>query len=162
MKKTDAPAVASIQVRAWRKAYATIIDSAYLSSLNVEKKIIDWQTGMEVNDDVTRLLVCKNQKVLGFAVGLENRDSIEDADAELAAIYIDPDHWNKRLGGKLFLKMEDEFRIKGFRSYFVWVLEENFLARRFYEKRGGKILPQRKAITLNRISYPVVSYLFKL
>ncbi len=158
--KKDALRVAEIQVSSWRKGYQDIIDERYLSSLDIQKKAEGWKTGIEINPHFIRLVISLKGKILGFAVGLENTDELQQAHAEVAAFYIDPDSWGNGLGKKLFKELKDQFQQKGWRVSFLWVLQENHRARSFYEKQGGILTNQKKFITLGGIDYPLVSYLF--
>jgi putative acetyltransferase len=65
--------------------------------------------------------------VLGFAVLLEN---------ELGHFYVEPDSFGRGIGSAL-LAHAKERRPRGFR---FWVFQRNERARRFYERRGCRLV----------------------
>jgi putative acetyltransferase len=84
------------------------------------------------------------------------RDAIADADAEayiaeiewepvgsvsigdvyMRTLYVAPSHWRDGVGTALHDFALDRLRARGCRTAKLWTLEENWLARLFYEKRG--------------------------
>ena len=73
-------------------------------------------------------------KVVGFvSVGASRSD---DAEGELYAIYVHPDHWGTGVGRELMQAGEAELRRLGHRRVILWVLDDNPRARRFYELAG--------------------------
>lgn len=142
MRVSDAEQVASIQVAAWRKAYADILPAAYLNNLSVVKIAQNWKVGSEINPDVIRLVAENEKIVIGFAAGLENRTALKslDIDAELWSIYVQPDSWRISVGTFLFFSFKERVA----KDFVVWVLKDNHAARKFYEKFGGEMLEDRK------------------
>ena len=140
MKPEDSLEVARIHTLSWQKAYKGIVDQNFLDSIDIEKRAASWKTGIETNDPcIIRLVSEKNNHILGFACGLENRTKIElpDCDAELWAIYVHPDHENQGAGKSLLEYFKEELRLAGKTRFCVWAIKENLPARRFYEKLGG-------------------------
>jgi hypothetical protein len=69
----------------------------------------------------------------------EDADASEDTgQAEIQAIYVDPDRFGRGIGRTLLGRAMDELRATGFRDVVLWVLEGNDRARRFYEAAGWR------------------------
>lgn len=109
----------------------------FLAALSSDQRIPQWERGLSENRyDV--VLALAGQSVIGFSAYLQSRD----ADArtaytgEVSAIYVLPDAWNSGAGKALLMKSEEGLRAKGFSEVFLWVLDSNERARRFYERRG--------------------------
>ena len=52
------------------------------------------------------------------------------------SIYLLPEYMGRGYGTALLKKCISELESRGFEGILLWVLEENFRARRFYESRG--------------------------
>ena len=76
-------------------------------------------------------------QVAGFAcVGVWRNDSENTELGELWAMYVDPDHWGTGAGHTLMKATFDHFANQQVRTGYLWVLEANPRARRFYERQG--------------------------
>src|SRR5213595_1956420 len=76
-------------------------------------------------------------EVVGFVAVGASRD--DDADGELYAIYVDPEHWGTGVGRKLIHAAETQLRVLAHRDVVLWVFEDNPCARRFYEAAGWQL-----------------------
>ena len=68
-------------------------------------------------------------------IGMSEDDDKKGA-FELHFIYVDPDYVRMGAGSEMLRFFEQKGREKGCAEYVVWVLEENEMGRRFYEKNG--------------------------
>jgi ribosomal protein S18 acetylase RimI-like enzyme len=133
----DAPKIARINVETWRMAYRGHIPDADLDAFDVSRRTTFWQ----------RLLAEKRGEVfvaedgggiMGFCNLIPTRDKDGDpqAIAEIAAIYVLPQHWRKGAGRALCGSALAEARRRGYKMVTLWVLASNGGARRFYEAVG--------------------------
>jgi GNAT superfamily N-acetyltransferase len=123
----DAEAVAQVHVRAWQSAYARVFPRERLADLNVERRVRRWR-------DWPPLVAEADGTIVGFVSVGASREP--DADGELFAIYVDPDHWGTGVGRDLITAAEERLRELGYSEAMLWVLAENARARRFYERAG--------------------------
>lgn len=72
----------------------------------------------------------------GVAAYGEARDEAFFGWGEIVSLYLMPDRFGCGLGGVLLNAALEELRGKGYQSAYLWVLEKNERARRFYEKHG--------------------------
>lgn len=162
IKESDIKAVATIHHECWQKAYAGILPDNYLLSLTQASFEKRWTNGMMVNKDVVRLVALEKSLPVGFIVGLENRtpDKCPDADGEIWAIYVHPDHWGKGVGKLLLHEFLEVMKAKGHKRLLLWALEKNDRARGFYEAMGGELIHATHELDINGEKFSEVGYLF--
>ncbi len=161
----DSHAVAMAHTLSWQHAYKGIIAQTFLDSIDLKKRETNWRSEIEKNDPPLIRLVCEaNLKVVAFACGLDNRTRglLPDCDSELWAIYSLPSEIGKGYGKRLL----DEFKFKlkslGKRRFCVWVLKDNSIGRRFYERHGGNLCPISKIVKIGDQEFAEVAYEFDL
>jgi ribosomal protein S18 acetylase RimI-like enzyme len=146
----DAEAVARVQVRSWQAAYAHVLPAEALAGPSVERRAEQWRTWPPP------LVAEVDGQIVGFvAVGAARDD---DADGELYAIYVDPEHWGTGVGRGLIRAGERRLAELGYTDVVLWVLEDNPRARRFYEAAGWSHDGSRQPIDLFGVSLPEVRY----
>lgn len=143
----DANGVAVVHVDSWRSAYAGLIDQAVLDGQSVEKRTAMWRTWIEKSllgestdaygPVAHRLLVAEDgDRILGWASFGGGRDEELTHLGELAGLYAHPSSWGRGVGHALMTRVEDELRAEGWTEAYLWVLNGNERASRFYENHG--------------------------
>lgn len=118
-----------VHCASWQEAYRGIVSDRYLDSMTVEA------TTARARQFPENTLIAKDQeKVVGFAVyGSSKDEDLPDA-GEIIAIYVLSAYYNRKIGYRL---MNEAFsRLREYNTVFVWVLEKNERAIRFYQKYG--------------------------
>jgi GNAT superfamily N-acetyltransferase len=141
----DATAIAVAHVRAWQVAYEGIVPASYLLGIDVDERTKTWESilsgevaveGMRAPTDVVAV---KDGRVVGFAnVGPFRRAPSDATAGEIWAIYVHPDHWGTGAGAALMQEAVAEFARQTVTRGYLWVLEDNALARAFYERFGWR------------------------
>ena len=151
-EQNDGAALGRIYCLSWQEGYKGILPEEYLSALTVEfcapKKI--YPDNNLVWEDAS-----------GGLTGLVNLGASRDGEVacgELRAIYVLPDAWGSGVAAGLFRAAVDRLKERGFDRFFLWVLEDNFRARRFYEKMGMKCTDERKAVNIGGKETAEVKY----
>jgi ribosomal protein S18 acetylase RimI-like enzyme len=128
----DAPGLAVVHVASWQEAYRGLIDQAFLDSMDVEIRTETWNGILRQHRG--RVLVAESDGgIAGFcAVG----QSTNPGWGEIYAIYLDPRHWGRGLGGDLLAAGEQALSDEGEERALLWVLDANRRARAFYERQG--------------------------
>jgi GNAT superfamily N-acetyltransferase len=143
----DVPDIASIHVRSWRAAYASILPAEYLNGLSVARRTEVWTRVIEQGKP-NLILAVKGSSALGFAAWGASRDAdATQSVAEVEACYVDPDHWRTGAGRALFQVLKRAAEEQRFQRVTLWVLEENYLARRFYEAHGFRHEDRKRQLT---------------
>jgi GNAT superfamily N-acetyltransferase len=145
----DAEGVARVQVASWQAAYAHALPRDQLAALSVEERAEQWRRSPPIVADL-------DGEVVGFCSVGAARD--EDADGELFAIYVLPDHWGAGVGRRLIEAGEDQLRRLGHREAVLWVMDDNPRARRFYELAGWSADGQARDIEMFGFDIPEVRY----
>ena len=138
-----------MHVRTWQAAYAHVFSAEQLAGLSVERRAEMWR-------ETPPLVAEADGEVIGFVSVGASRD--DDADGELFAIYVHPDHWGTGAGRELIIAGEERLRGLGHFDVVLWVLDDNPRARRFYEAAGWKVDGTTRPIEIFGIQVPEVRY----
>lgn len=99
----DALSVAQVHVSAWRTTYASILPEQVLQSLSVEGREEMWKGVLtsEIGAEKCVYVGEVGGRVVGFAMGGEERTADEDYTGELHAIYVLAEYQRLGLGRQL-------------------------------------------------------------
>jgi RimJ/RimL family protein N-acetyltransferase len=148
----DAEAVARVHIESWQVAYADVFPREELEQLSGQRAA----RRVELHRRSPPLVAEADGEIVGFvSVGRAND---ADADGELYAIYVHPDHWDQGFGRELIAAGEDRLRELGHDHAVLWVLEDNPRARRFYELAGWKPEGSKRPIEVFGVEVPEVRY----
>jgi ribosomal protein S18 acetylase RimI-like enzyme len=145
----DAEDVARVQVETWQTAYAHALPSDQLQALSVDERSEQWRRWPPAVAEV-------DGQIVGFVSVGDARD--EDAEGELYAIYVHPDHWGAGVGRELMQEGEAELRRLGHSRVVLWVLDDNPRARRFYELAGWAADGNARVVEMFGFQIPEVRY----
>jgi GNAT superfamily N-acetyltransferase len=124
----DAAAIASIQARGWRHAFADIVEPDRMPDPEEQgPRLADFIAGggeIHVFD--------QDGRIAGFAIVQGN---------ELRALYVDPPAQGAGVGSALLAAAVEALRANGHAEAFLWTFEANGLARAFYERHGWELVP---------------------
>jgi ribosomal protein S18 acetylase RimI-like enzyme len=138
----DAAALADLNTASWRAAYAGIIPAAFLTALDVPA----WEQYLlaRIGDPHSFTVVAlSGGRLVGFVSGGPLRDEPGVVAGEVYAIYVAPEHYGGGVGGLLLTEAEARLAAGGFADAWLWVFTRNRAGRRFYERRGWSLRPQR-------------------
>ena len=118
-----------VHCTSWQDVYRGIVCDRYLDSMTVEA------TTARARQFPENTFIAKDkEKVVGFAVYGPSRDEdLMDA-GEVVAIYVLSEYYDRKIGYRLM--NEAISRLKEYNTIFVWVLEKNERAIRFYQRYG--------------------------
>lgn len=127
----DRRLISRIYEESWGYAYKGIVPQEYLDSIPAGR----WVPNIDLPDRKTILCV-ENGKLIGTSTICKSRfDEFPDY-GEIISIYLLPDFMGKGYGKSLMDFAIRELYKDGYHDVFLWVLEENNRARRFYERYG--------------------------
>jgi len=129
----DASRLAEILIFAKRTAYRKIFNNDNVS-FN-EMQVLD--LALDFRDEESKL---DNLYVYddGIVKGLIRWGKIESKDAEIFELYIDTFFQGQGIGNILIKDCIEQAKEQGAAKIFLWVLEKNYNAKKFYEKYGFK------------------------
>ena len=161
---SDAPAIASVHVDAWRQAYAGVLSQATLDGLSVEARTRMWSQAIAGTSG--RVLVAEEDgAIAGFAAFGPCRDEgTTPNEHELWAIYVAPALWRAGAGRALWRGACEAMVTAGASAITVWVLAGNERARTFYESIGLRLAPEagERSITVGAIAVSEVRYVLRI
>lgn len=154
----DALDVARVHVRSWQVAYRGLVPSEYLDALNIEERAARYDfTGADASKPFT-IVATADGMIVGFVTTMPSRASDLPHDGELGALYVSPEYWDRKLGAALIAAGRERLRSQGFASAYLWLLEGNQRAERFYQidgwgSDGTKQVDTSRGFTLNELRY---------
>ncbi len=144
----DFDAIGEIYAQSWKAAYAGIVPQVFLDALtgahwagNLEKMQYDAYVLLDGGVYVGTSSVCaaRDEGMAGWG--------------EIISIYLLPSYFDRGCGGPLFEHAVQALADKGYADIYLWVLEDNVRARRFYEKHG--FAPNGDAATITIADKPL-------
>jgi len=154
----DADGIARVWAESWRAAYRGIVPDDYLNTIDVAEWAERQRRNME-NQSVgsVSLIADDGGSTVGWASLGPNRMTDLPYAGELYAIYLLPSHWRRGIGRLLMTSTARSSIERGMDSMILWVLSENWPARRFYESMGGSLVSEH-TYTIGGVSLPEVAY----
>lgn len=136
----DAAAIAGVQVKAWRTAYADLLPADVLDSLDPAEFTAAWEVSLTRPKDArNRVLVAlERNTVRGFAITTPCPDPDADPvlDGEISELTVDPDHTRQGHGSRLLHACADTLRADKFRRAVLWLNSTDDALRSFVAAAG--------------------------
>ena len=136
MKLSDVPRVAEIHIFGWRSAFRGIVpDEVLFGRMSVQRSMERFEDSFAA-DNSHDTYVYDDGIIKGWTSAGPCRDEDEPQAFEIGAIYIEPCMKDSGIGTKLVIFCEEIAAQRGYSKICIWTLENNALARAFYEKLG--------------------------
>lgn len=127
----DRMAISKVYEENWKYAYKGLIPQDYLDAIPEGR----WASG--IDDPNRKTLVCIDDgRIVGTSSFCKSRFEQFPDWGEVISLYLLPDYMGKGYGKLLLEASITKLERRGYEDVFLWVLEENSRARRFYEKHG--------------------------
>ncbi len=136
----DAPAIAAVQVRAWRQEYAGLLPQEIIDALDPDDFAEAWQASLTKSPDArNRVLVAlERNTVRGFAVTGPGQDPDCDpvADGEIVELTVDPDQTRQGHGSRLVQACAETLKADRFSRAVTWLASTDDVRRGFLTSAG--------------------------
>jgi GNAT superfamily N-acetyltransferase len=134
----DAEVLAALQVRAWHAAYDAYVAPESIDAA-AEDRVARWREILGADGDGATFVDDRDGGGLtGFvSVGPGRHEADPSGAGELRALYVEPGLVGTGRGRALLVTGEG-WLAERFADAFLWVLEPNTGARRFYERHGWR------------------------
>ena len=129
----DVETISRIYALSWKEGYRGIISEKYLDALKEDYWISFFTKGIEEKTIFAKVLLDNNLIIGCIAYGMA-RESAYEGWGEIYSLYLLPNYYDRGLGSLLINEAMQEFKEAHHKGIYLWVLEENKRARRFYEK----------------------------
>lgn len=138
---SDADDIGGLHVNVWRQTYAGVMDAGFLASLNVDEWRADWVRQL-TEDRQTRVFVARDManegRLVGFASAGPARDEPAARPEELYVLNVDASSHGSGVAQRLLTS------VLGSAPAYLWVVQGNDRAIRFYQKFGFTLGEQLK------------------
>jgi GNAT superfamily N-acetyltransferase len=135
--ETDARQIAALHAANWRFFYRGALSNEFLDGDIVSERSAFWVNHLHLPPLNQHVLVAENEgKVVGFACVYANVD--EQWDSLLDNLHVSQSMQRRGIGAKLLEAVAQwcEFH-KASRGSFLWVVQSNLQAQRFYQALGA-------------------------
>jgi len=134
----DAQQIAELHVESWRSAYRGMFSDAYLDSdeFRQERSVL-WSKRLGHPEPNQLVLIAEiDDQLVGFACAFGSAD--QHLGTLLDNLHVRHEYQGRGIGAELMSEVAKwcSAELSG-EGIFLWVLEPNMQARRFYERRGG-------------------------
>jgi ribosomal protein S18 acetylase RimI-like enzyme len=164
---SDVLGIAHLHVESWRSAYRGILSDDYLENHAHRDRLAVWQerlSAMAPNPMFVMVAEAGTQ-LAGFACVFPDEDAVFGS--FLDNLHVAPQLTGRGIGRQLLSAAAARLLTSGSRAgLYLWVLEQNHRARRFYKKAGGKFagsvvssMPDGQRVVALRFQWPDASRL---
>jgi ribosomal protein S18 acetylase RimI-like enzyme len=137
----DAVAIADLHAASWRSAYRGTFSDDFLDNRVQDERRDSWRTRFAGREGQPFfVLVATNcGEMAGFACVFPEKDAVWGS--YLDNLHVAPELTGNGIGRNLLSEVVRHLNLNGSRGgLYLWVVEQNHRARRFYEKAGGSIV----------------------
>lgn len=138
--RADAPAIAGLQVVAWRAGYDAVLPSDVLDALPLDLFTSQWETSIATPKEARQrvLVALERASVRGFTTTAPSTDTDADPgrDAELGEIVVDPTARGAGHGSRLLHAAVDTMLADKFERATTWLAASNDQLRGFLASQG--------------------------
>jgi ribosomal protein S18 acetylase RimI-like enzyme len=137
----DLARIAELHAASWRVAYRRILPDAFLDEALIEDRMARWSGTLDRMAPSDRLLIAESDgALLGFvaawtseALGCEG-----EFDLYIDNLHVRPDLRGQKLGEHLMRTLASTLVHAGGVRAYLWLLDGNTQAHRFYRRLGGR------------------------
>lgn len=133
----DALRCAEIHSRSWDFAYSSCVPHEEIEKLTERSPMI-WKRMLEKEPHNNYVVIEQDETVGILTFGKARDKDLPDTTGELVGLYLDPDFIGLGIGTKVMEFIKSDLKAAGFSTMVLWVLDQNYRAKAFYEKFGFK------------------------
>src|SRR5262245_60552981 len=156
----DLRSVPEIHVASWQDAYQGVVPDNVLLGLSVAGSLPGWQSTLAKYPANITVACSRDHEICGFCCAGPVVDAIKNApfEFEIYGLHVTPGRRRQGIGARLLHDaLARAKHSEGMNSAIVWTFEALRLARKFYEREGGKpvksgVLPLG-GVTLAEVAY---------
>ncbi|WP_207478394.1 GNAT family N-acetyltransferase [Arenibaculum pallidiluteum] len=141
----DESAIAAVHVAGWRETYPGIIPASVLDRMEIAAMARYWRGALAgaTGSEAWLAEAGDGSGIVGFGVCGPETAGIPGCRGEFQALYVLRRGQGRGLGRGLMAAMGASLLARGLVPATVWTLRENWRARAFYEKLGGRRISER-------------------
>ncbi|MCL2546256.1 MAG: GNAT family N-acetyltransferase [Oscillospiraceae bacterium] len=134
----DVPRMSYVYATSWRTAFRGTLSDEYLDNLADDHWVETFTKNFNGEHvPAPRGLVCA---VDGVVIGALHYGHSQDErwpdDGEICSCYMLPEFWGQNLGHAMISKAMEHLRFDGYKTAYLWVLDNNLRAQKAYARLG--------------------------
>ncbi|MCM1166700.1 MAG: GNAT family N-acetyltransferase [Lachnospiraceae bacterium] len=130
MTERDLGEVCALYVAAWKEGYKGLLPRSFLDELSPKR----WEGGRLLGDG--SYVILDGEKIAAHCYTRPAAEEKMRGWGEIQTMYALPEYWGRGFAGELFEYAVDRLRERGFDKIYLYVLDGNERAARFYRKHG--------------------------
>jgi len=156
---SDVETIAALHLASWWAAYRGIVPDQFLHGITLESRIARWQRALSSESPVTGTTVAVDgDTVLGVCSSGPRLSPESSSVGEVYALHVEPGSWRRGIGQLLLDDSLRRLAARGFVAAVLWVLRDNWSARRFYEAQGWSTTGEEMVEARNGYAIPETRY----
>jgi GNAT superfamily N-acetyltransferase len=152
----DADSIARVQGETWQAAYLGMLPHEILNGFGQAQGGAFWQRVLTKAPAESVVIAELDDQVLGFVSAGPIRERIPGYGGEFYALYVLPQAQGCGIGTALVAHAGRALVRHRWIGAAVWVLEDNHLGRRFYERLDGRPLGIARTLAYRGADYPKI------
>jgi GNAT superfamily N-acetyltransferase len=158
----DAAAIALLHAQSWRSAYRGLLTDEYLDDHVLRDRTSFWSKRFNAPRPERRLVLkalAAESTLLGFVCVLLDEEPAWGA--RLDNLHVNPQLRGTGIGYALFQAAREwTAQMMPDAPMHLWCLERNLVARRFYDRQGGRVVETATRPIAQGLSLPELRYLW--
>ncbi|HEY7641358.1 MAG TPA: GNAT family N-acetyltransferase [Steroidobacteraceae bacterium] len=158
---TDVAAIALLHAQSWRIAYRGLLTDDYLDDRVLEDRTAFWTRRFNAPQPERRrvLQALGESALLGFVCVLLDEEPAWGA--RLDNLHVNPQHKGTGIGFVLFQAAREwTAQMMPDAPMHLWCVERNLVARRFYDRQGGRVVESATRPIAQGLQLPELRYLW--
>lgn len=131
----DCEEISKVYAESWRSAYKGLISQNYIDSIT-DNRWTDKMIKSLLQNEYFSLCAEDNGKVIGNIQFGKSREDDMPAYGEIISLYILPEYLGQAVGYNLLCKAIDVIKQQGFKNIYLWAMNGNIRADKFYTRNG--------------------------
>lgn len=141
--EADAPAIASVHIRAWEETYRGKLPDHALDVMTYAKRLSQWSGWLRSPD--VRTLVHEGEGGVDAFASVHRTDEEAGYDALLSTLYVLRSAQRSGVARTLLANVASALRANGVSKMWLLTLRDENPARAFYERMGARLLREQPA-----------------
>ncbi|MGN1422440.1 MAG: GNAT family N-acetyltransferase [Oscillospiraceae bacterium] len=152
MCRADEREVGRLYVRSWQAGYKGLLPQTYLDGLD------EWHWDGKFTDLPGSFVITDGETIVAHSCARAAADEKMSGWGEVWTLYVLPEYWGQGCGTALLDNSVQWFNEQGFDRVYLWALETNSRARRFYERRGFSVTQDKLECDIAGITVTDIRY----
>lgn len=154
----DAPLIAAIHINSWTNSFEGFMRAGWLAQKTPDSVGAEWLTTLREEPESVHLAQDSSARVVGFICsGHASPPPLAEYDSEILSIHISSDAKRMGHGRRLMAAAFQRLASLSCRKVMLWTLEQNSVARDFYQNLGGKVIGTSRKEFSGELQ-PVIAY----